>query len=85
MSALGQKAKCLQRHGRNGSAEPVLRLAEGKAWGLYAGYAWKAQWSFACARASAPSAMNLCRAARDKQPRFVTNRGTCRADPRAAD
>src|SRR6266851_3463482 len=28
-----QKATCLQRHGRNGSAEPVLRLAEGKARG----------------------------------------------------
>jgi len=33
MSLEGQKATCLQRHGRNGSAEPVLRLAEGKAWG----------------------------------------------------
>src|SRR5580704_4680244 len=29
---------------------------------------WKAQWSFACARTSGPSAVNLCGAARDKKP-----------------
>jgi hypothetical protein len=48
MSEKCQKATCLQRHGRNGSAEPVLLLAEGKARGLHPGYAWKAQWSAVC-------------------------------------
>jgi TPR repeat protein len=49
-------------------AEPVLRLAEDKARGLHPGYAWKAQRSFACARASGPSAVNLGGAPRDQQP-----------------
>ena len=30
--------------------------------------------------AKRPSAVNLCRAARDKQPPFVANGGACRAD-----
>jgi hypothetical protein len=32
-----QKATCLQRHGRKGSAEPVLGLAEDNARGLHSG------------------------------------------------
>jgi hypothetical protein len=60
-------------------AEPVLRLAEDKARGHHPGYAWKAQRSFACARASGPSAVNLCGAARDQQP--PSSRMAARAAP----